>query len=253
MSARPEIRVVGITGIPEVTPGTDLVGAILEGLERQDLRPRDRDILVITQKVVSKSEDRLVRLSGVEPSSLAKAFAEDGERDPRAIEIVLNQARRIVKMDRGLLITETWQGMVCAHAGVDASNVPDLDRVALLPADPDRSAADLRASVRDRAGVDVGIIICDTFGRPWREGLVNVAIGIAGMSPLLDYRGQKDPQGRPLTATVIAVADELASAAELVMGKLDRVPVALIRGYDYPAGTGKGVDLVRPAERDLFR
>ena len=249
----PDIRVLGITGLPEVTPGSDLVGLLLEGVSRQDLRLRDRDILVITQKVVSKSEGRLVRLSEVKPSSLAESFAQDGNRDPRSVEVVLSEARRIVKMDRGILITETNQGMVCAQAGVDASNVPDLDSVALLPADPDRSAATLRSRIRERAGADVAVIISDTFGRPWREGLVNVAIGIDGLSPLLDYRGQTDPQGRPLLATVIAVADELASAAELVMGKLDRVPAALIRGYAFEPGSGKAADLVRPAERDLFR
>ena len=253
MSATPEIRVVGVSGLPEITPGSDLVGLILEGVSRLDVRLRDGDILVITQKVVSKSEGRLVRLSEVKPSSLAETFAEDGNRDPRSVEIVLGEARRIVKMDRGILITETAQGMVCAQAGVDASNVPDLDEVALLPEDPDRSAASLRSSIRERAGADVAIIISDTFGRPWREGLVNVAIGVDGIAPLLDYRGQKDPQGRPLLATVIAVADELASAAELVMGKLDRVPVALIRGYAFAPGGGGAVDLVRAADKDLFR
>ena len=166
---------MGITGLPEVAPGSDLIGLILEGVSHQDLRLLDRDILVITQKVVSKSEGRLVRLSEVKPSSLAKTFAEDGNRDPRSVEVVLGEARRIVKMDRGILITETAQGMVCAHAGVDASNVPDLNEVALLPTDPDRSAATLRSSIRERVGADVAIIISDTFGRPWREGLVNVA------------------------------------------------------------------------------
>ncbi|MGH9463673.1 MAG: coenzyme F420-0:L-glutamate ligase [Vicinamibacteria bacterium] len=253
MSAFPDIRIIGITGLPEVTPGSDLVGLLLEGVSRQDLRLHDRDILVITQKVVSKSEGRLVRLSEVKPSSLAESFAQDGNRDPRSVEVVLSEARRIVKMDRGVLITETNHGMVCAHAGVDASNVPDPDSVALLPADPDGSAATLRSAIRERAEADVAIIISDTFGRPWREGLVNVAIGIDGLTPLLDYRGQRDPQGRPLLATVIAVADELASAAELVMGKLDRVPAALIRGHRFELGSGKAVDLVRPAERDLFR
>lgn len=253
MSAFPQLRVIGITGLPEVTPDDDLLGLILEGLDRQDLQLRSGDILVITQKVVSKSENRLVRLSEVKPSSLAESFAADGNRDPRSVEVVLGEARRIVKMDRGILITETAQGMVCAHAGVDASNVPDLDRVALLPADPDRSAAALRSSIRERTDADVAVIISDTFGRPWREGLVNVAIGVDGLAPLLDYRGREDPQGRPLLATVIAVADELASAAELVMGKLDRVPVALIQGYSYEAGEGKAADLVRPAEKDLFR
>ena len=253
MSENPEIRVIGITGLPEITRDSDLVGLILEAARRQDLRLSNGDVLVFTHKIISKAEGRLVRLSEITPSPLARAFARDGNRDPRSVEIVLGEARRIVKMDRGILITETHHGLVCAHAGVDASNVPDPDAVALLPADPDRSAADLRASIRERADVDVAVIISDTFGRPWREGLTNVAIGVDGMAPLLDYRGQHDPQGRALLATVIAVADELAGAAELVMGKLDRVPVALIRGYSYRSDGGKGADLIRQADKDLFR
>jgi coenzyme F420-0:L-glutamate ligase/coenzyme F420-1:gamma-L-glutamate ligase len=253
MAKVPEIRVTGITGLPEVTPGSDLVGLIIEAARQQDVQFSDGDILVFTQKVVSKAEGRLVRLPDVEPSALAEAFARDGNRDPRSVEVVLAEARRVVKMDRGILITETHHGLVCAQAGVDASNVPDLDTVALLPADPDRSAAHLRSSIRERTGAVVAVIISDTFGRPWREGLTNVAIGVDGMAPLIDYRGQKDPHGRSLLATIIAIADELASAAELVMGKLDRVPVALIRGYSYRADGGKGADLVRPADKDLFR
>ena len=249
----PELRVIAITGLPEVTATSDVVGLVIEAAERQDLRILDGDILVFTQKVVSKAEGRLVRLSEVKPSNLAEVFARDGNKDPRSVEVVLGEARRVVKMDRGVLITETQHGLVCAHAGVDASNVPDLDAVVLLPEDPDRSAAGLRSSIRERADADVAVIISDTFGRPWREGLTNVAIGVDGISPLVDYRGQHDPQGRSLNATVIAVADELASAAELVMGKLDRIPVALIRGYSYQSDGGKGTDLVRPADKDLFR
>jgi coenzyme F420-0:L-glutamate ligase/coenzyme F420-1:gamma-L-glutamate ligase len=213
------------------------------------------DILVITQKVVSKAEGRLVQLAEIKPSSLAEGFAREAGKDPRSVEVVLSEARRVVKMemDRGILIAETHHGLVCAQAGVDASNVPDPDTVALLPSDPDRSAAQLRRALRKRTGTAPAVIISDTFGRPWREGLTNVAIGIDGMSPFIDYRGKKDPHGRPLTATLIAAADELAGAAELVMGKLDRVPVALIRGYSLPRGRGKAKDLVRPAARDLFR
>jgi coenzyme F420-0:L-glutamate ligase/coenzyme F420-1:gamma-L-glutamate ligase len=213
------------------------------------------DILVFTQKVVSKEEGRLVRLDEIKPSALAEGFAHGAGKDPRSVEVVLSEARRVVKMemDRGILIAETHHGLVCAQAGVDASNIPDPDTVALLPADPDRSAARLRRALRKRTGAAPAVIISDTFGRPWREGLTNVAIGIDGMSPFIDYRGKKDPHGRPLTATLIAAADELAGAAELVMGKLDRVPVALIRGYSLPRGRGKAKDLVRPAARDLFR
>ena len=253
MTTVPELRVIAITGLPEVTPASDLVGLVIEAAERQDLRVSDGDILVFTQKVVSKAEGRMVRLSEVKPSNLAEAFARDGNKDPRSVEVVLSEARRVVKMDRGVLITETQHGLVCAHAGVDASNVPDLDAVILLPEDPDRSAAGLRSAIRERTNTDVAVIISDTFGRPWREGLTNVAIGVDGISPLVDYRGQHDPQGRSLNATVIAIADELASAAELVMGKLDRIPVALIRGYPFQTDGGKGIDLVRPADKDLFR
>jgi coenzyme F420-0:L-glutamate ligase/coenzyme F420-1:gamma-L-glutamate ligase len=248
-----EIRIIGIRGIPEVTPGSDLVALVLAACRRQHLKIKDEDIFIFTQKVVSKEEGRLVRLEDVEASPLAEGFGREAGKDPRSVEVALSQARRVVKMDRGILIAETHHGLVCAHAGVDASNVPDPGTVALLPSDPDRSAARLRRTLRRRTGASVAVIISDTFGRPWREGLTNVAIGIDGMSPFIDYRGKKDPHGRPLTATLIAAADELAGAAELVMGKLDRVPVALIRGYSLPRGRGKAKDLVRPAERDLFR
>jgi len=213
----------------------------------------DGDILVVTHKVVSKAEGRVVDLHRFEPSALATGFGNDSGRDPRLVEAILSETRRVVKMDRGVLIAETRHGLVCAQAGVDSSNVPGRDKVALLPADPDRSAALLRRSIQKRTGARIAVIISDTFGRPWREGLMNVAIGVDGMAPLVDYRGKCDPHGRRLTASVIAAADELAAAAELVMGKLDRVPAALIRGYKFPRRRGKASDLVRPAERDLFR
>ncbi len=248
-----EIRVIGIEGLPEIEPGNDLVALVLEACGKQDLELLDGDILVFTQKVVSKAEGRLVCLDDVKPSSLAEHFAQEAGKDPRSVEVVLSEARRVVKMDRGILIAETRHGLVCAQAGVDASNVPNPNTVALLPENPDESAAALRRAVQERTGSEIAVILTDTFGRPWREGLTNVAIGVAGMNPLLDYRGEQDPHGRPLTATLIAVADELASAAELVMGKLDRIPVALIRGYHYESRNGTARDLVRPAEKDLFR
>ena len=253
MKKTPEIRAVGIQGLPEIAPGSDLVRLVLDACRRSKIRFKDGDIVVFTSKVVSKSEGRLVRLPGINPSSLAVGFGREAGKDPRSVEVVLSEARRVVKMDRGILITETHQGMVCAQAGVDASNIPDPETVSLLPKDPDRSAASLRLSIQKRTKTKIAVIISDTFGRPWREGLTNVAIGVAGMAPLLDYRGKTDPQGRALTSTVIAVADELAATAELVMGKLDRVPVALIRGYPFRQGHGKASELVRPADKDLFR
>lgn len=248
-----EIRIISVRGIPEVTPGDDLVSLVQESCRQQRLKIKNGDIIVFTQKVVSKAEGRLVHLGQTSPSSLAEQFGREAKKDARAIEVVLSEARRVVKMERGILITETHHGLVCAHAGVDASNVPDPDTVALLPEDPDRSAATLKQAFQKRLGVRVAVIISDTFGRPWREGCTNVAIGVSGMDPFVDYRGRKDPHGRSLTATLIAAADELASAAELVMGKLDRVPVALIRGFSYKRRRGKAKDIIRPAEKDLFR
>jgi coenzyme F420-0:L-glutamate ligase/coenzyme F420-1:gamma-L-glutamate ligase len=248
-----EIRIVGLRGIPEVVPGDDLVDLTLSACRRQRVRIKEGDLLVFTQKVVSKAEGRLVQLGKIDPSPLAEGFGREAGKDPRSVEVVLSEARRVVKMDRGVLIAETHHGLVCAQAGVDASNVPDPETVALLPSDPDRSAARLRRSLQKRTGARIAVIISDTFGRPWREGLTNVAIGVDGMAPMVDYRGKRDPHGRPLTATLIAAADELAAAAELVMGKLDRVPVALIRGYRFRKGRGNARDMVRSADKDLFR
>ena len=252
----PELHAVGLTEIPEVTPGEDLVALAAEATKRAHLEPADGDVFVFAQKVVSKAEGRLVRLADVRPSALASRWAAAYDKDPRFVEVVLAETRRIVRMDRGVLICETVHGFVCANAGVDASNVSG-ECVTLLPTDPDASAERLRVGLRAAFGVPVGVIVADTFGRPWREGLVNVALGVAGLPPLADYREQTDAYGRPLTVTVVAASDEIASAAELVMGKTARVPVAIVRlsGDVHPVAHagGSGRELVRPAERDLFR
>jgi coenzyme F420-0:L-glutamate ligase/coenzyme F420-1:gamma-L-glutamate ligase len=249
------VEIHGLEGIPEVTPGADLAGLILDAAER-GVGLRDGDVLAVTHKIVSKAEGRLVDLARIEPSELARGFAESAGKDPRQVEVVLREAKRIVRMLHGVLIAETRHGFVCANAAVDASNVPGDGIVCLLPLDPDRSAAELRRALKERRGVDVAVVINDSFGRPWRNGVVNVAIGVAGMDPFADYRGQNDPYGYPLVASRMAVADEIASAAELVMGKLDHRPVALLRGYEYrpPSdGGATGRDLVMDPERDLFR
>jgi coenzyme F420-0:L-glutamate ligase / coenzyme F420-1:gamma-L-glutamate ligase len=244
------LEILPVEGIPEVQPGDDL-SELISRTAGEDLRAGD--ILIVTHKIVSKAEGRLVDLRAIEPSALAKGFAARYERDPRQIEVVLRESRRIVRMDRGLIIAETRHGFVCANAGVDISNVPGDDRVCLLPVDPDASAARLRKALVARTGFSLAVIVSDSFGRPWREGITNVAIGISGMDPLADYRGQRDPHGRPLEASVLAVADELAAAAELVMGKTAGIPVAIVRGYPYERGSGTGRDLLMPTERDLFR
>jgi coenzyme F420-0:L-glutamate ligase/coenzyme F420-1:gamma-L-glutamate ligase len=248
-----ELRIIPIRGIGEVRPGDDLAATILAALAQQGLRLADGDVMVVTQKIVSKAEGRIVDPAQVEPSHLARMAAVQGKKDAPYYEVVLRESRRVVKMDRGVLVTETHHGLICANAGVDESNVDGGRTVTLLPSDPDGSAAALRAALRERAGADVAVIISDTFGRPWREGQVNVAIGVSGMAPLADYAGQQDGYGYTMHASVLAVADELASAAELVMGKIDAVPVAIVRGYAYTPAEGSAQALVRAPEKDLFR
>jgi coenzyme F420-0:L-glutamate ligase/coenzyme F420-1:gamma-L-glutamate ligase len=248
-----EVRIIGLHGLPDVTPGFDLAQAILEAAATQGLTFSRGDILIVTQKIVSKAEGQLVDLHTVSPSRFASRVAESQDKDPKLVEVVLRETRRVVKMDQRTIISETHHGLVCANAGVDESNVAGDGTVALLPVDPDASARRLRDAIREQTGIDLAVIISDTFGRPWREGLVNIAIGVAGIEPLKDYRGLKDTEGSVLRVTALAVADELASAAELVMGKLDRVPVAVIRGYAYVAGEGTAAALVRSPEKDLFR
>lgn len=246
------IRISGLHGIPEITPGMDLAGEIMAAFAGAGVPPETSVVLVVAQKVVSKAEGCLVALRDVEPSPQAEAWAGTHHKDARVVEIVLRQARRIVRMDRGIIIAETHHGFVCANAGVDASNAPE-GTLVLLPPDPDASALRLRMRFERDLRRSVAVIVSDTFGRPWRTGLTNVALGVSGLSPFIDYRGQEDSFGRMLQATVLAVADELAGAAELVMGKTAGVPAAVIEGYRYAAAAGSGKDLIRRAEDDLFR
>ena len=248
----PRYEVIGVEGIGEIRPGDDVARIVVDAAARQKTPLENADVIVLSQKIVSKSENRLLRLSEITPSTMAATFAAELGRDPRLIEVILRESRRIVRMDRGVLVTETRHGWVCANAGVDQSNV-DADLVALLPVDPDGSARAFRDAVRARTRADVHVIIADTFGRPWREGLVNIAIGVAGFAPILSYLGQQDPAGRPLQATILAVADELAAAAEPVMGKLDRIPAAIVRGLALQASEEGSKALLRDPARDLFR
>jgi coenzyme F420-0:L-glutamate ligase/coenzyme F420-1:gamma-L-glutamate ligase len=247
-----ELQIFGLAGIKEVVPGDPLGMLIVQAATGCGMSLADGDILVVAQKIVSKAEGRLVELREVEPSPQAIEWAEAWNRDPRLIECVLRESRRVVRMERGVIIVETRHGFICANAGVDTSNVPP-GWASLLPLEPDASARRIASDIHGQIGLRTGVIISDTFGRPWREGLVNVAIGIAGVTPLLDYRGQIDACGKELHSTVIAVADELASAGELLMGKALQTPVVLIRGMKLPLGDGAARQLVRIPEQDLFR
>lgn len=240
-----------VPGLPEVREGDDIAAMIVDALGTDPLR--DRDVVVVAQKIVSKSEGRVVDLATVRPSERTLRMAEEAGRDPRALEVVLRETRSIVRWEHGILISETHHGFICANAGVDRSNAGAPDRVVLLPVDPDASAARLRDALRERTGHDVPVVVTDTFGRPWREGHANVAIGMAGMPALLRYAGQHDPDGYELRVTEIALGDEIAAAAELVMGKLDRCPVAIVRGLELPASDETAQVYVRPKEKDLFR
>ena len=246
------VHVLPVVGIGEISPGTDLAATIHAALQAQATPLQDGDILVVTQKIVSKAEGCLVALDSVEPSALASRWAAFWSKDARVVELVLRQSRRIVRMERGVIISETHHGLVCANAGVDCSNVGG-DRATLLPDDPDASAERLRAELSRASGARLGVIISDTFGRAWREGQTNVAIGVAAVEALRHFEGQVDPTGYELRVTRLATADELAAAAELVMGKVDGVPVALVRGLGRALGPGSAKELVRPAANDLFR
>ena len=248
-----ELRIIGLKLPGDVTPGLDLGRALVDAAQAQGLAFTSGDIVVVTSKIVSKAEGQLLDLDTITPSPFAEEVARAHGRDPRLVEVVLRESRRVVKMDLRTLIVETHHGLVCANAGVDQSNVAGDTIVALLPADADASARRLRQALRDLTGADVAVVISDTFGRPWREGFTNVAIGVAGMEPLKDYRGKPDTEGHVLQATVLAVADELASAAELVMGKVEGIPVAVVRGYPYTPGDGTAATMIRPRETDLFR
>ena len=247
------ITIVGLENMPNIKEGDDLAKIIVESAGKQNFKLQDRDVVVVTQKIVSKAEGRVVELDSVKPSKLALRVARRAGKDPRHIETILRETVEILKMRDAHLIVETKHGFVCANAGVDRSNVVGGNQAALLPLDPDRSARLIRDGIKALAGVDVAVIVSDTFGRPWRVGQTNVAIGIAGMKPIRDYRGQKDMFGYMLRVSLVAVADELASAAELVMNKFDRVPVAVVRGYSYIEGEGTVREILRPKELDLFR
>nr|BBH91843.1 F420-0--gamma-glutamyl ligase [Thermogemmatispora argillosa] len=261
-----ELRIIPVTGIGEITPGSDLGVIIYTALQAQGVTLIDGDILVVTQKIVSKAEGQLINLEEVTPSAFARTIARETGKDPRHVEVILRETRRLVRMDRGVLICETHHGFICANAGVDESNLADQHQVSLLPRDPDRSAQLLREQLLSLASSDrsqslsdrerlqrLAVVITDTWGRPWRNGQVNMAIGVAGLAAIRDYRGEADAYGRELRVSAIAVADELAAAAELVMGKSAGVPVALIRGYSYRSAADGVKPLLRDAASDLFR
>ena len=256
MSADAPIWILALEGIPEIREGDDLGVFIGNAIQRSHgaLPLAPDDVLVVTQKIVSKAEGAVVDLTTVEPRPEALEFAGRFDRDPRQVEVVLREARRVVRMTNGVLITETSHGFVCANGGIDASNVGPASGslVTLLPVDPDRSAAGIRGAVRARFGVDVPVIVSDSFGRPWRWGIVDVAIGVSGLLPLEDLRGSPDADGRIMRSTVRAVADELASAAELVLGKTAGRPVALVRGATFTRGDGTIREVLIPPENDLF-
>ena len=249
------VSIFGINGIPEVQPGDRLGQTIVEAAAVQGTALESGDIVVVTQKIVSKAEGRLVKLSTVEPSEFAVGFARIADRDPRLIELVLQESKSIVRMDpdRGVIISETHHGFVCANAGIDQSNIPGDDVVCLLPVDSDESARRIKEDIRRSSGVQTPVIISDTFGRAWRDGHVNFAVGVAGMDPMMDYRGLPDAQGREMHVTTIAVADELAAAAELVQFKAIGIPVSIVRGYPYEESEGNSQQLVRERSRDMFR
>lgn len=247
------ITLSAIEGIPLVNKGDDLARLIASGIEKTGLKLQAGDIVVVCQKVVSKAEGRVVDLKTIAPSEFANSLAKRWEKDPRAVELVLRQTNRMVRNDRGVIIVETGQGWVCANAGVDESNSLTDDSAILLPEDPDASAARIRAGLKNLCGLEVAVLVTDTFGRPWRDGLTEICLGIAGMNPILDLRGTTDLGGRELQHTVVAIADELAAAAGLLMEKAAAVPAVLVRGYAYQPFDGSAKVLIRPAEADLFR
>ncbi len=253
-----KITAIPLPPLPDVHAGDDLAAMIADALRAgaasdPELEPRAGDVLVVTQKVVSKAEGRTVDLRTVMPRPEAESFARRWGRDPRQVEVVLRESARVVRMERGVIIARTRHGYVCANAGVDASNTDAADLVTLLPEDPDASAAAIRARLRQLLGMDLAVVVADSFGRPWRWGITDVALGVSGFAPLADFRGLEDTTGRPMHATVVAIADEICAAAELASGKTSRRPVVLVRGAPLPAGDGSIVhDVVMPEAYDLF-
>jgi coenzyme F420-0:L-glutamate ligase/coenzyme F420-1:gamma-L-glutamate ligase len=248
-----EIQIIPITLSGEVRPGDSIPNKLIGALKKARASLANGDVLVVKHKIVSKAEGQLVRLETIRPSAASRAWARKYKLDARVTELALRESRRVIKQKNGVLITETRHGFICANSGVDVSNVDGGEHALLLPKDPDRSASRLRAAVKKRLGVAVAVIISDSFGRPWREGLTEVAIGIAGMKAIEDYRERRDPHGYELRVTLDAVADELACAAGLMARKLSRTPFVIIRGFPYQAGRGGYRSLLRPAAQDLFR
>src|SRR5579864_8000729 len=248
-----ELRLIPIPVAGEIYPGDLLAEKLAESLRKRRVRLISGDILVVKHKIVSKAEGRIVDLSTIQPSAESVEWARQYDLDPRVIELALRESRAVIRRKNGVLITETQHGFLCANSGVDVSNVDGGGTALLLPEDADRSAAKLRRTLKRRTGVSLAVIITDSFGRPWREGLTDFAIGISGMKALRDDRGRRDSHGYKLKASVEAVADELACAAGLICGKLNRAPACLVRGFRYEPGSGKVGDLLRSASTDLFR
>ena len=247
-----KVEVFPIKGLPEVGKGSDVAGLVIAALGRSGIRLKDRDIVVVKQKIVSKAEGQVVKLSGLVPGRRARSLAKAEGKDPRLMELVLREAVRVVRSGHGVVITETRHGFVCANSGVDQSNVGN-GYASLLPTDSDLSARRIRKTLEDRTGRRLAVVVTDTFGRPWRRGQTDVAIGCSGVNPLVSFRGKVDRFGYALKVTEPAVVDEVAGAAELAMGKLDRVPVAVVRGVRYARGEGGVKSLIMQRERDLFR
>lgn len=247
------ITIIGLKGIPLINKGDDIGSIIVQTAQKNKITIENGDVVVIAQKVVSKAEGQIVDLLKVKPSLFADVIARHMNRDPRHVEVILRESSGIVRMKNQHLIVETKHGYVCANAGVDKSNVQTENDVCLLPENPDESAERIRRRIEKLAGVRIAVVISDTFGRAWRIGHVDFAIGVAGMVPVKDYRGQSDMFGHTLRVTVMAVADELAAAAELVMNKSEGIPVAIVKSCNYPQGEGRAKDLVRPIQEDLFR
>jgi coenzyme F420-0:L-glutamate ligase / coenzyme F420-1:gamma-L-glutamate ligase len=248
-----DLRIIPIELDSEIRPGDSLTEKFLQTFKRQKLSLTKGDILIVKHKIVSKAEGQIVKLDTIKPSASSRAWARKYNVDARVAELAISQSKRIVRRKRGVLITETKHRLICANSGVDVSNVDGGENALLLPDDPDASAARIHQQLKKRLRLFIPVIITDSFGRPWREGLTEAAIGIAGMNPLRDYRGERDSHQYKLQASVEAVADELASAAGLVCGKLNRTPACIVRGFRYQAGRGSARDLIRPAASDLFR
>jgi coenzyme F420-0:L-glutamate ligase/coenzyme F420-1:gamma-L-glutamate ligase len=249
----PGIHLIPIRVARDIHAGDDLAEELLHAFQQQGVTPQKGDVLVVKHKIVSKAEGRMIALATVKPSAASRAWARRYRLDARVTEVAVAQSRRVVRRKRGVIITETHHGFVCANSGVDVSNVDGGSHALLLPQDPDKSAAKLHRALKRRLKISIPVIISDSFGRPWREGLTEVAIGVTGMQPLTDYRGRRDPHGYPLHASIEAVADELACAAGLICGKLAGTPACLVRGFAYEPGRGSAKALIRPARLDLFR